>query len=467
MARGGRGGPADRAWRAAVLLGLALLACQLAWALLVPVVFGDGCPCRDQAGRQVLVLATSGDFWVAPAAARYVANGALGFVYESSRHLTALPLYPILLAPLVAVSQALRLSEPPAPTPTMWFLLAPFTVGLAVPLLHQVRGLVRDTGGGALSAQVWTAVLVAVPVLVVFGHGEDALALLGVLAAVRLAAREHWAEAGLLLGLAVASKQWALLALPALLARCSSRERGRLAAACLALPAALALFVLAVDWAHASRALLHPPNYPGYGHAALWVPAGAATVATAPFRLGALALAVALAARSRGGTGTSRLLAVLGVTLLARCAFEPVVHVYYLGPGLCLLLLHERVTTGRSARTAVLGGLLVAWFEVRPAPALWWAVAASLGVAVAYRAGREALSATAPAPSAPAGGDAAAAATGRAAGTATGVEAATSGSAGAASGDPAAARTTGPAAPPASRGRATAVSDSSATGSHQ
>jgi hypothetical protein len=438
MARGGRGGPADRAWRAAVLLGLALLACQLAWAVLVPVVFGDGCPCRDQAGRRVLVLATSGDFWVAPAAARYVANGALGFVYESSRHLTALPLYPILLAPLVAVGQALELSEPPAPTPTMWFLLAPFTVGLAVPLLHQVRGLVRDTGagGGALSAQVWTAVLVAVPVLVVFGHGEDALALLGVVATVRLAARHRWAEAGLVLGLAVASKQWAVLALPALLARCGPRERGRVAAACLALPAALALFVLAVDWAHASRALLHPPNYPGYGHAAPWVAEGAATVATAPFRLGALALAVALAARGRGGVGASRLLAVLGVTLLARCAFEPVVHVYYLGPGLCLLLLHERVASGRCTRTAVLGGLLVAWFQVHPAPPLWWAVAASLGVAVAYRAGREALFGPAPAT--------------------------------AATGAAAVSRTTGPRSSRGSgRGRATAVRDSSATGSHQ
>ncbi len=395
MARVGRGGPADRAWRAAVVLGWVLLACAFALALLLPAVFGDGCPCRDQAGGRVLVLATSGDLWVAPAAARYVANGALGFVYESSPYLTALPLYPIVLAPLVAVGQALGLSEPPAPAPTMWFLLAPFTVGLAVPLLHQVRGLVRDAdaGGAALSAQAWTAVLVAVPVLVVFGHGEDALALLGVLAAVRLAARERWAEAGLLLGLAVASKQWAVLALPALLARCGPRERGRLAAACLALPAALALLVLAVDWAHASRALLHPPNYPGYGHAAPWVHAGAATVATAPFRLGALTLAIALAGRGRGGA--SRLLAVLGVTLLARCAFEPVVHVYYLGPGLCLLLLHERVATGRCARTAVLGSLLVAWFEVQPAPALWWAVAAALGVAVAYRAGREALSGTA------------------------------------------------------------------------
>ncbi len=442
MARIGGDGPTDRPWRAAVVLGLILIACSFAFALLYPVVLEHGCPCRDRDGRLVLVVATPRDFWIAVDAARYVANGALGFVYESSRHLTALPLYPALLAPLVAVGDALGLSAPPAPTATMYLLLAPFTVGLAMPLLHQVRELLQDAGEGAsaLSAQVWTALLVAVPVLVVCGHGEDALALLAVLVAVRLAARERWAAAGLLLGVAIASKQWAVLALPALVARSPRRQRPRLAAASLALPAALASFTLAVDWSHASRALLHPPNYPGYGHAALWIDVGAATVATAPFRLGVLGLAIILA--GRGGTSLSRLLAVLGLTLLARCAFEPVVHVYYLAPGLCLLLLHERVATGRCTRSAVLGSLLIAWFPVHPAPGLWWAVAALLGVAVAYRAGREVLSATA--------------------GPAAGTDADTA----------ATSRTTGPSPPgePSDRrgpGRATAARDSSATGSHQ
>jgi hypothetical protein len=397
MAGTGRDGPTDRAWRAAVVLGLVLIVCSFAFALLVPMVLGQGCPCRDRDGRLVLVLTTSHDFWVAPTAARYIANGALGFVYESSPYLTALPLYPVLLAPPVALGQALGLSEPPAPTATMYYLLAPFTAGLAIPLVHQVRALVRDghPGVSALSAQVWTAVLVAVP-LVVYGHGEDALALLALLAAARLAVRERWAAAGLLLGFGIASKQWAVLALPALLARCPRGDRARLAAASLALPGALTLFVLLVDWPHASRALLDPPNYPEYGHAAVWVDTGAATVVTAPYRLGVLVLAVALAAaRGRGGAFLSRLLAVLGLTLLARCAFEPVVHVYYLAPGLCLLLLHERVATGRCARTAVLGSLLVGWFQVSPAPALWWAVAALLGAAVAYQAGREIVSGTA------------------------------------------------------------------------
>jgi hypothetical protein len=392
MARIAADGPTDRAWRAPVLLGLALVAGAFAFALLYPMVLGS-CPCRGRDGRLVLVLASSRDVWIGVDAARYVANGALGFVYESNRYLTSLPLYPILLAPLVAAGDALGLSAPPAPTATMYVLLAPFTVGLATPLLHQARALVREAGGGGplLSVQVWTALLVGVPVLLLYGHGEDALALLAVVGTVRLAGRGRWLAAGLVLGAGVAAKQWAVLALPALLAVCPRPARLRLAGAAAALPCALAGFALAVDWAHASRALLHPPNYPLYGHAALWVDAGAETVATAPFRLGVLAMAVVLAGRVGPGAPAPRLLAVLGVTLLARCALEPVLHVYYLGPGLCLLLLHERVTTGRCVRTAVYGSLLAAWFSIDPSPALWWAVAGWLGVAVALPAGRELL----------------------------------------------------------------------------
>ena len=393
MARTGRDGPTDRAWPAAVGLGLALVAGAYALALVWPMVVGP-CPCRDPDGRLALVVATSRDLWVAVSAARYVASGALGFVYESSPALTALPLYPILLAPLVAVGDALGLSGPPAPAASLYLLLVPFTLGLAVPLLHQVRGLLGDAGdrGPALAAQAWTALLVVVPVLVLYGHGEDALALLALVAAVRLAGRGRWVAAGAALGVAVASKQWALLTLPALVAWSPSPARPRLVAAALALPAGLAGLVLAVDWPHASRALLHPPNYPGFGHAAPWVAAGLPTVATAPFRLGALAVAVLLAGRVRPGAPWPRLLATLGLALLARCAFEPVVHVYYLAPGLCLLLAHERLTGGRCRRTAVAGGLLAGWFVVHPAPGLWWAVAALLGAAVAYPAACEAFS---------------------------------------------------------------------------
>jgi hypothetical protein len=161
--------------------------------------------------------------WVAVAAARYVGNGVLGSVYESSRDLTALPLYPFLLASLVAVGQALGLSEPPAPTATMYFLLAPFTVGLAMPLLHSSAGSSGMPARGEPRyprRSGWTALFVAVRCWAVYGHGEDALELLGLFAG----------------------------------------ERSRMAAAGLASPVALVLFVRAVDWPHASRA--PPPAQP-------------------------------------------------------------------------------------------------------------------------------------------------------------------------------------------------------------
>ena len=81
MARTGRDGPTDRAWPAVVVLGLAL------------------------------VVATSRDLWVAVEAARYVASGALGFIYESTPALTALPLYPILLTPVMMWSSRSRLAR--------------------------------------------------------------------------------------------------------------------------------------------------------------------------------------------------------------------------------------------------------------------------------------------------------------------------------------------------------------------
>ncbi len=74
----GKDGPDHRAWRAAVLLGLALIAGAFALALPYPFVAGPGCPCRDRDGRLVLVVASSHDAQIAMDAAQYVANGALG-----------------------------------------------------------------------------------------------------------------------------------------------------------------------------------------------------------------------------------------------------------------------------------------------------------------------------------------------------------------------------------------------------
>jgi hypothetical protein len=148
MARTGRDGPTDRAWPAAVVLGLALVAGAYGLALVWPMVAGP-CPCRDPDGRLALVVATSRDLWVAVSAARYVASGALGFVYESSPALTALPLYSILLAPLVAAGDALGLSGPPAPAASLYLLLVRSRWGWPCPCCTRSGGCSATPATGA------------------------------------------------------------------------------------------------------------------------------------------------------------------------------------------------------------------------------------------------------------------------------------------------------------------------------
>jgi hypothetical protein len=148
MARTGRDGPTDRAWPAAVVLGLALVAGAYGLALVWPMVVGP-CPCRDPDGRLALVVATSRDLWVAVSAARYVASGALGFVYESSPALTALPLYSILLAPLVAAGDALGLSGPPAPAASLYLLLVRSRWGWPCPCCTRSGGCSATPATGA------------------------------------------------------------------------------------------------------------------------------------------------------------------------------------------------------------------------------------------------------------------------------------------------------------------------------
>ena len=111
-----------------------------------------------------------------------------------------------------------------------------------------------------------------------------------------------------------------------------------------------------------------------------------------PVRLGAVAVAVIVAWRLRyRASEPAALVGGLAVVLLARFLFEPVVYSYYLGPGLALLLVHERVRGGRGLRTVVLGGGWLLWFQVWPATWWWWALTYALALGVSWSALRELL----------------------------------------------------------------------------
>ena len=383
------GAARNRPWRAAAWLGLVAVVLAMAyslwWSWVESTLMGTGGP-----GLSQTAFRAPGDSWCLFSAAGYVGNGALGYVYESCSGTMALPLMAVLLAPGATLGQFLGLTAPPAPQPTLWLLLGPVGLLTVIPLLVTVRSaLPADATLRAVRVQLAALVVVFVPVAAMYGHFEDVLALALLCGAVALVRDGRAGWSALLVGLAIASKQWALLALPTLLAVQPPRRWPAYLVRALWLPGLLAAFLLAVDPAHAVRALLHPPTFPKFGHPALWTDAAAAEVSTVPLRAAAIVVAVLVAVPvlRRGGYG--RLLAALGLALLARPAFEPVVHSYYLAPGLCLLLLHERVSRGTVHRTLVVGGTLLAWFGWHGRPWVFWAVAGFLGAIVAAPACRE------------------------------------------------------------------------------
>ncbi len=285
-----------------------------------------------------------GDIWYVTAAAHYVQSGALGYVYSAGRHFDALPIPAILLAPVVALGDRWHLSQGyplPVHHASMWLLLGPVTLLVSgVAVLAAGRALAWDLGcrRGVWRVQLLLAVTGLLPAAV-WGHFEDALALAFVMEGARRLATGRIDGGCLCVALAIGTKQWAILGVPVLLASLPRDRRVRAAAICLALPAALAAFPLAVDWAHASRALLFKATPIGLtvGHTSPVVRA-LGVHASLALRATAFAASIGVALRGRAGEPT-RLLAAFGLCFLLRGLLEPVGFAYYLGPGAALLAL--------------------------------------------------------------------------------------------------------------------------------
>jgi hypothetical protein len=289
-----------------------------------------------------------GDIWYVTAAAHYVQNGALGYLYGAGPHFDALALPAVLLAPVVAVGDALHLTQGyplPVHHATMWLLLAPVTLLLpGVLVLAAGRALAWELGcrQGLWRIQAVLAVTVLLPTAV-WGHFEDALALALVLEGVRRVVSGRLDGGFFCVALAICAKQWAILAVPVLVGCVPRDRRARAATVALVLPAALAAFPLAVDWAHASRALLFQSTPLGsrVGHVSPLVGAWGVH-ASVLLRGAAFAGSLVVAARSRltrARPDWPRALGAIGVCFLLRGILEPVGFAYYLGPGAAVITL--------------------------------------------------------------------------------------------------------------------------------
>ena len=389
-------------WRATILLGLITTAATIAFFFLVfPKMnsipkLGDGYWLAPTDVWHIMLAShrmTSGDFFGIYEA---VLAGHPSWAPPSVIQYQAGPLLPALLAPVAAIGEHFKLSEPALPywnlRPTMWPLYATYATLLSsITFLYAVRSFAAEARVRVDLAwiQVSAIVLGFIPMVVIQGHFDDALALSFVLLSARDLHRKRWMRAAVMLGIAVGFTQWAWLALPLLLVVTPKEHRARSLLPAVLAPLAFFAVALASDWALASQALLKAIALPMFGHPALWVKPSAQFVSAGPFRLGLFVVALLIASRMWNRADMAGITAALGVTLLSRLAFEPVVFAYYAGIGLvCLLLMDQQVARGWWRwRLVPLGGAWLIWFGQHPASRpLWWGVSTAFFVAVIWPA---------------------------------------------------------------------------------
>jgi hypothetical protein len=234
---------------------------------------------------------------------------------------------------------------------------------------------------GAASGVLAAALLIANPVTVDalhLGHPEELLGAALCVAAVLLV-RDHQVGAAVALGAALATKQWALIAIAPVLIAAPPGTRARVAAvtagvaAAVVVPVALAdphAFVSAMDHPAFGLAEMRTGNLWGFAATSHTVSLGAGqeTVAylvpawlqhLAHPLVAALTLGLGIAAlRSRRAIDPLALLALL---MLLRCALDPWDHAYYHAPFLAALVAWEVLEARRAPWLSVLAA---AWLGV-------------------------------------------------------------------------------------------------------
>ena len=325
--------------------------------------------------------AVSSDVWMTVNAGRFVWNGALGYVYQGTTSY-ALPLSFILMAPASGLVDRLGLTEgypTPLPHPNAWLVIGPYTLVFGIFLLHAVRRLAWDLG---IRSRLWLVQLGAVLIVLVpafqWGHFEDVLALTAAIWALRRMIAGDFVRAALYVSIAISFKQWAVLLLPFVLAAAPPGRRLRALGAGVALPGALTLYLLGVDWADASRALFMPTNQvSGFeGHGAVFINWFGRHTSTVSRSTGTL-LAAWVGWRCRHVRSVPAILGVAALILFLRPLFEPVTFSYYWSPAYLLAGLAALAAVGEfRALHWLLPVAAMAWTLPRGNPhtaALWWA----------------------------------------------------------------------------------------------
>ena len=337
--------------------------------------------------------ATPADLWSTFRDAHWIGWGSEGAIYGAGTSLVTFPGIVVLLTPLALLQGPLHLtSSVPIylPKPTEWFLLGPVNLLLGGFVLFALNGLAKrlEIPSRRRVLLVWVEAALVWPVVAVWGHPEDPVAVALAIYALAAVYDHKWVHAGFFLGLAVAFQPLVLLLIPLLFALIPLR-RWPLLIGEITLPSAVLLLgPLVHEWGPTTRALLKQPNYPQLNHPTPWLalapkmapshyaksfkvhvrtlPNGTKVytetakkifsyqiVAAGPERDISLVLAVFIGFYlSRHRPSWQRLVWWMGVALSLRCVFESVLDPFYFFPGLALLLVASFTVSWRKITLA-------------------------------------------------------------------------------------------------------------------
>jgi len=345
---------------------------------------------------------TPTDLWRTYRDAQYVSWSGEGVIYNSGTFFESFPGIAVALAPIAWISGVLHLSEsfPLAILrPSAWFLLGPANLLLGSFILFPLDALARrlKVNQSRRVVLTWLSAVLLWPVLVVWGHPEDLLAIAFTLYSLLAVEDGKWLRVGFFVGIAIAFQPLALIVLPISMSLIPARKWPPVLFEA-ALPSGILLVApLVQQWGPTTTYLLKQPSFLGLDHATPWVslapvisPAKTVlskvaesvrhangtltlrevtvrvheieTIAAGPERL----IVVALSCAAGVWVGYRRpalnqILWLAAVVLCLRCLFECVVDSYYLVPGLLLAIVVASTLTRWRFASTVTAAAITTW----------------------------------------------------------------------------------------------------------
>ncbi|HXR54343.1 MAG TPA: hypothetical protein VN793_04775 [Acidimicrobiales bacterium] len=367
---------------------------------------------------------TPGDLWGTFHTSQFVAWGDIGDVYSTGGGLVSLPGISVVLAPVALLVNLLHLSIGfpfGIPHPAAWLVLGPYQAAVGALVLLPLDALAEELGAGRtarLASSVCEAVVLW-PVLAIWGHPEDSVAMAFAVWGLLATLRGRWRAAGWLWGLALVMQPLVVLMVPIVFAMAPRRQWPKLALRSALPSAALVVIPLVQSWRQTTTALLKQPNYPTIDHPTPWLslapvlskthpvrvkhlgqtllPSGSIhfvigtvrsvageTVAAGPGRLIAIGLALLIGVYVRRHRPThEQVVWLCCVALSLRCVFEAVMNPYYLWPPLAIAFVLVVRSRWRFGLAFVAGAGLTVWSYRHTGPWEWWVpVVLLLGVVV-------------------------------------------------------------------------------------